>query len=177
MLTTNWVLPNPTNSSNIGKATTGKSGIEGGVQLFLYNNFFIGGFLGVSGLDVSQPEYTGNYSRSSVTFGYFQVGYEFPIQEKLRLGLSFVPFGESRYKNILSNSSNVYQVDNARFVMLGTHLSYKVSGPFYIFAGYAFRSDKTEIKTAPEFQDQFKSIQYHSVSFGVKFYIGNKSFF
>jgi hypothetical protein len=166
--------PYTTENSFIGRGTEAKTSFNLGVQMFIYKNFFIGGFTGASYLQVKDSQFTGNYRRSTVAHSYFNFGYELPINEDLRLGASVALIGSARYKNKVNNSGSVRQIDNAKLNKYGVYLSYKVDGALSIFAGYSYRVDKTKINTAPEIQDNFNTINYHNFSIGIKIYGGNR---
>lgn len=166
--------PITTESSFIGRGTEGKVSFNIGVQGFVYKDFFIGINAGASYLDVTDSSFTGNYNRSTVSHTNIEIGYEFPINSDWRLGASFAPWGEARYRNIRSRTRNDDQVDHAKFTKYELYLSYNISGALHGFAGYSFRNDKSDIKTAQEIQDNFDKIQYHQINFGLKFYIGNR---
>lgn len=167
--------PITTESSFIGRGTEGKVSFNIGVQGFVYKHFFIGVNTGASYLEVTDSSFTGNYKRSTVAHTYIEVGYEFPINKDFRLGASFAPWGEARYKNIRSRARNNEQVDHAKFTKYELYLGYNISGKLYVFAGYSFRNDNSDIQTAPEIQDDFDKIQYHQINFGLKLYFGSKN--
>lgn len=169
-----FVKPFTTESSFIGKGTTAKPSYNLGIQMFIYKNFFVGGFTGTTYLDVTNKQFTGNYVRSVVAHSYLNLGYELPINDAFRIGASATVLGSARYRNRVNNSGSAQQLDHAKLNKYGVYLSYKIDGALSIFAGYSYRIDKTEINVAAEIQDNFNRINYHSISFGIKIYGGNK---
>lgn len=166
--------PNTNSNSYIGQSTRGKISYKLGAQVFVYKNFFIGGYIGSTVLDVTDTSLIGSYEKSRTSDRYLQIGYELPINSSLRFAASIAPIGSARYKNIINSSTNSRQIDNANIIMFEAYLSYKVFEIISLYIEYSFRNDSTKIKTASQIQDNFKNIQYHNIGFGIKIYLGDK---
>lgn len=166
-----------TNNSALGRAGNEKIGFNLGLQVYLYKNFFVGGFTGTSYVDIEQPELVGNFSRSRITHSYIQFGYEQPIGNHLRLGVNISPFGQSHYKNRVIGSSEVSQTDRADVFIIGARLSYFVDKSISTYIVYSYRQDNTKIVVPEAIQDQFNKIQYHNIGIGVCIYVGSQSLF
>ncbi|WP_197429352.1 outer membrane beta-barrel protein [Winogradskyella endarachnes] len=173
----NLLHPGITNSSAIGSASEDKLGFNIGAQIFLYKHFYLGAYTGTLYLDVKDKALVGNYERSTVTHSYLQLGYEFPISQKIRLDLNFVPWGDSRYKNILELSNNAKQIDRASITMFGAGFSYSFSKSLDVFVSYSYRSDESRIQTASQIQGDFNTINYNTLGIGIRFFGGKKDLF
>ncbi|MFK7831833.1 MAG: hypothetical protein AB8B52_01030 [Winogradskyella sp.] len=169
ILTVGFYKPFTTENSFIGQGTTGQAGFDLGMQVFLYKNFFIGGFGGYFFLDVTDADLVGDYSRSRVFSASLEVGYELPIHKNIDLGLSIALLGYASYRNFISEGRTRQQRDGASSRLYRAYLSYQFAKHFAFFVNYAFRNDNSSIETAPEIQDNFNKIQYHNVGFGLKF--------
>ncbi len=164
-------------NSNIGKGADANLSFKVGGQLFLYDRFFIGGFFSSTYLDITNVNYTGNYKRSNATSSYLQVGYEAPVLPKAYLAISVAPLGYANYRNFISSERIEQQHDSAKIFIYEAYFSYDISDTLSIFIDYSYRTDRTNVKTAPEIQDEFSKIQYHNFGIGLKFTISSGNFF
>ncbi|WP_047548696.1 hypothetical protein [Psychroserpens sp. Hel_I_66] len=161
-------------NSFIGQGTVGNLSFKFDAQFFVYKRFFVGISTGFTFLNVNDPSFTGIYNRSTVSNVSLHLGYEQPVARNLNIGGSVSPFGNATYKNVINQGRLEQQRDYAKPIILRAYISYNISTNFSVYLDYSFRSDKTEINTAPEIQDNFSKIQYHNIGLGIGFYLGKK---
>lgn len=167
ILSLGYYHPFTTESSNIGKATTGRFGAEVGLQVFVYRRFFVGAFGGYYFLRVNNTDLVGNYRRSRAFNMALDLGYEFQLVEKIDVGVSIAPLGITSYRNFIRSGRVRQQRDLGTTALGRIYLNYQFNTNFSLAFTYAYRWDNVSIETAPEIQDQFENINYHN--FGICF--------
>ncbi|TBV25093.1 hypothetical protein DMZ43_12315 [Meridianimaribacter sp. CL38] len=166
--------PNTTGDNFMGDGLQGKSGFDFKFQMYVYKQFFLGLYTGASYFDVKDVELVGNYKKSTLNESYLYIGYEFLPADRMRLGALASFYGDSRFKNYYSKTSNVYQVDKGNLNSFGVYFNYELSSHFMIYIDYAYRTTKTEINTSTELNQFFEKGKYHSIGIGLIFALGSK---
>ena len=159
--------PIPSGNNFIGKGLDGAGGFDFKIQLYIYKQFFIGGALGSSYFNVKDARVLGDYKRTRVAQQFLYFGYEFVPTENFRIGLNASIIGNSRYKNIKSNSA--YQKDSARLNSYGFYLSFEFTNQVMIYVDYAYRIDKTNINVPLALENTFRRGTYNQIGIGLKF--------
>lgn len=178
IFTIGGLAPIKRNNSAFQNGTDMTFGFNFGAQLFVYNRFFIGGFINSNKAEVTNKTLVGEYDKTNITLLYLELGYEFEFNKQFNLGVSFSPLGRANYNNTISNNSNfTSQTDIANVILFNAYLRYNFSRNFSLFASYSFRNDNLRIEAAPEIQNRFDNIQYHNFGFGLKYAVGLRSMF
>jgi len=169
-----YFIPKVFGDNALAKGTTGVGGFNFKLQLGLYKGFFVGGNLGAAYLEVTNPEFVGNYKKTTVRNNYLFVGYEYYVSEKFKLGLSAAPFSETTYKNKIFDATEGRQFDTGTFFNVEFYADYKLSPYIAVFVNYTYRNDKLDILAPGEIQSQFSSANFHHVGMGVKLCFGQR---
>lgn len=165
--------PIATGDNFIGNGLEGNGGMNFKLQIYIYKQFFIGGFLGASYFKVKDTKTIGNYERSRIAEQYAFIGYEFVPTKDFRIGVTASVVGNSRYKN--KYNSEVHQNDSANLQSYGVYLTYEISREFMLYIDYAYRIDKTKIDVPVALEDTFKKGTFNQIGIGVKFsFIGKE---
>lgn len=165
--------PITTGDNFMGQGLEGKSGLDFKFQIYVYKQFFLGLYSGVSYFDVKDTSVVGNYKKTTLAENYFYVGYEFLPADRIRLGVLASLFGDARFKNNFFNeSANVYQKDRGKHSSFGVYFNYELSSHLMVYIDYAYRTSKTDIRVAPELNDLFERGNYHSIGVGINFALG-----
>jgi hypothetical protein len=163
---------NPSGKKYVGLAYEGKGGFAITYKLFVYDGFFVGGAIGSSYFENTNPTLTGNYDKTRVGSNYLFLGYQYHPIEKLSLGISSSVVGESRYKNEYKGGNDAYQVDKAKLRAFEANLDYYIAPNFSINLYYIYRNDKTNIRTSPNLQSTFNRAQFSIIGLGLNFQFG-----
>lgn len=168
-----YIQPIPTGNNFAGEALSGQSGIEWNTHIFVFKGFFAGGGLGANYLKVTNPELVGAYSKSTLYYEYYYLGYDFSPAERIRIAASFSLGGTSRYKNKFNyRSQDIAQRDRAKMTKYSLTFNYQLTRSLVIYLDYSYRAEKTDIKTSEALADFFEKAQYHNFGLGFRFLIG-----
>ncbi len=173
-----YVQPITTGDNFFGLGMKGKSGFNVKAQFFLYEHFFIQGNWGVSYFSVKDKSVVGNYDKTTLSYQYISLGYEFLSSSKIRMGLSLSVFGESRFKNhSFTNTREAFQFDDGNVRSYEVYFDYMINSEFAIYVNYGYRNDKMKIQVPSEIQSLFNNASFHNISIGVKLYFGQSNVF
>lgn len=171
------LMPSAIEDSNFGKASEGKLSFEIGAQVFIYKGLFIGFFHSSTYFDITDQDLVGNYDKTSIAAYYLKLGYELEILNKFSITGTIAPIGNARYKNIINRGRIKQQIDDANIMLYDIALAYNFSKTISAYLQYSFRSDKTKIQTAPEILNDFDKINYHNITLGLRFSLGDEALF
>lgn len=167
--------PIPTGNNFVGKGMKGISGLDFKFQLYVYRQFFLGGNIGSSYLEVEDSSVTGNYDKTTINEQYLYLGYEFLLFDDWRLGVMYSFIGDAIYKNNnFSGPSKGIQTDTASYKGYGLYINYELSDHFMFYFEYIYRNDKTRIKAPSEIQDFFERARFNNIGIGIKFTFGRR---
>ncbi len=153
----------------------GISGLDFKFQLYVYRQFFLGGNIGSSYLEVEDSSVTGNYDKTTINEQYLYLGYEFLLFDDWRLGVMYSFIGDAIYKNNnFSGPSKGIQTDTASYKGYGLYINYELSDHFMFYFEYIYRNDKTRIKAPSEIQDFFERARFNNIGIGIKFTFGRR---
>lgn len=166
---------NPVGDKYIGLAYKGNGGFSSQFKLFVFDGIFIGGALGYSYFENTNPNLTGDYDKTRVgSFSGF-LGYEYQPIEKVAIGVNASVLGRAYYKNTFKGTSTNFQRDNAKLQSFGAYLDYFIDPNFSINLSYTYRNDKTNIETSSNLQPIFSHAQFSIIALGFNFQFGKES--
>lgn len=173
-----YYFPQPNGNNFIGRGTEGKSGFNAKLQFYVYKQFFVGITLGNTYLQVSDPSFTGNYSKTTIRNQYLFMGYEFLPFDKTRFGLSLGIIGDAYYHNTsFTDSRKAFQNDKGKLRSYEVYFDYEIDNNFSLYFNYAYRNDKMKINAPPELQSNFERSSFHTFGLGIKFNFGSTDIF